>query len=310
MKKRYIIAGIVWMIVLTSCTAVCPGMDSELSAGADINEQSIDASSVDVREDLRYLRQMADEIEEKYYVVVLISGQCAYVDTFADYDIVTSDNEDYQTEIASEAEYIEYALEILDNVLKEYPDGFLAQLTKDGESPGLRFLLTYGIEGDISAGGLSNSCEKSHDIAFDIRLGGFETTLNHEIFHAIEDKINEEDPSIFEDDKWNGLNPQGFSYAGTFSGYSSLTEYTLTDDPSGPIYFYDPYSRTKAREDRARIFECAMCPKLRPSKELFAYEYPQQKLKFICDAIRSVFDTSTWREIPVWERLLAINSHF
>ncbi len=64
----------------------------------------------------------------------------------------------------------------------------------------------------------------------------------------------------------------------------------------------DAYSRTNAKEDRARIMEYIMATE-DVAGALVQSPAIAQKLQIMCRAIRENFDTSSWGELR-WERVL------
>ena len=305
------------IVFLIACAFFCTGFFScLLSAKASENDEEMSEKTdagddYEFPESLKAARALADSIEEEYGVRILISGQCEGVDTFEEYEITTteiyadknkSEGEAPDSGGFDEAKAITDALDLLEKVLSDYPDGFFRQIKCRGtKAYGIRFLFIAGLSGDVTAAGLESEGEDSFDIALNVTATNLEVTMNHEIFHAIEGEIQKKDRRIFSDGEWNKLNPEGVVYAGSAANFGILTGYTFTKDTSREIYYYDPYSRTSAKEDRARIFECAMCPEIRPSSEFFENIHVNAKLKYICETIREAFDTTGWEEPLKWE---------
>lgn len=158
-------------------------------------------------------------------------------------------------------------------------------------------------------------------------------TLIHELTHVTDyrllgmHQLNERE--------WNRLNPPGFSYynayvdeQGTDYRRTGSTEYTAVEetDPAR-IYFCDPYSRTYAMEDRARLMELLLTGTDRfsetdkagsnqadPEKygtdpdplwdKCFSSPHVQTKLRFYFYTLRQAFANSRWPQETAWEEAL------
>ena len=79
------------------------------------------------------------------------------------------------------------------------------------------------------------------------------------------------------------------------------TQYTFFyGAPGEDVYFVDPYGKTKAQEDRARLMQYIMYEDAY-SAEMLKHPALKAKLQVLCDAIREAFDTSSWTGVH-WER--------
>ena len=127
-----------------------------------------------------------------------------------------------------------------------------------------------------------------------------EQTLYHEIMHLIDNKLafdaSLREDAIYSEETWQRLNPKGFVYA---ESYHNIPMEFYTDGYER--YFIDIYSRTFAKEDRARIMEYAMM-----KSEWTFSSSPERlaKLEYLSKCIRDAFDTSGWPEYTVWEQML------
>ena len=66
------------------------------------------------------------------------------------------------------------------------------------------------------------------------------------------------------------------------------------------MYFVDPYGKTKAQEDRARVMQYVMYENAY-SEEMMKHPVLKAKLQVLSNAIREAFDTSGWDAVH-WER--------
>ena len=124
--------------------------------------------------------------------------------------------------------------------------------------------------------------------------------LHHELFHLLDNKLEFDsmlrEGAIYSEDAWMKLNPEGFEYADS--------TFVLPDElynEEYDLWFIDMYSRTFAREDRARIMEYAM---LGDFNMFISAPYRQAKLEYLNQCIRDAFDTTGWPEVTVWEETL------
>ena len=100
-------------------------------------------------------------------------------------------------------------------------------------------------------------------------------------------------------DRWNNLNPKGFSYENDYTLDLNGNEEQYLEGENR--YFIDTFSMSFAKEDRARIFEYACMP---GNEEYFRSAAMQTKLKRICEGIRSAFGLNKYQGELVWEQYL------
>ena len=254
-------------------------------------------------ETLQTVRTQADAIGELYGVTVLISNQCKSAITASSMDITTTD----MAGLEDESGVIADALVTLDKALKLYPEGFFEQFRDEAGEHGLLILLVENFEGDERGViGLCYEMYPWYTIAVDITSAEVYNTYCHEIWHATENRINDTVPGLLLPDVWDVCNPEEFTYSyNTSITYIEDVEYTFykETDPNR-IFFVDPYAKTNAYEDRARLMEYIMCSSY--AEELMKSPALTMKLMIMSDAIRQAFDTTTWQSVH-WERLLPKN---
>ena len=237
------------------------------------------------------MKAIANELGIKYGVNIRIA------------DETRTDTGDYFAEQVFQPTLIRNALTILDEALSNYPKDFFYQLQNEDDVP-----LEINLSGTISpvdgydsisnAVGLHNYNLGNQYIILDINNQYLlETTIYHEIFHAIDWIVSYN--SIWFDNDWNTLNPKDFEYD---YGYNSNennndTTYLYYTDEG---YFIDIYSKSYPNEDRARIMENAMAG----NHYYFESEGLYRKLSYICKALREVFSVDTWGETTCWEAAL------
>ncbi|MGN0437294.1 MAG: hypothetical protein ACI4F4_02140 [Lachnospiraceae bacterium] len=202
---------------------------------------------------------------------------------------------------------IEQTLNILEKELSKYPDGMLAQIDDDiGDR--IQIYLSGKIlgiaDGTISdSRGIENTVDGITFVVLNITdIQELDRTLHHEIFHAIEGHMDYAG-YYFDYDRWEALNPQGFSYDYDYIQNEENTDwdYVMSDETGG--YFIDIYSKSFPHEDRARIMEYAMTEK-EYNSGAFSYDGIAKKHAYICEQLRLAFQTEGWPEQTVWEQVL------
>lgn len=252
---------------------------------------------VELPAELADVRYMADRIEKTYGVTILLSNQCALAASYCDMPITTTDKAGLYNETTAIAE----ALRRVEEALALYPADFFLQFRNEAGQRGLLILLVGEISSDLNVIGVSYGMGQWYPIAVDITSGQVYSTLFHEIWHATENRINDVDRSALDTEAWNDCNPVGFRYSGNeTSSYIEDVQYTFFyGGPGEEVYFVDPYGKTKAQEDRARLMEYIMTDSF--AEKMMAHPVLKEKLRILCDAIREAFDTEHWDSV-YWER--------
>lgn len=244
------------------------------------------------------LYQKATALGEKYGITVKIADQC---DTdYGDYTVERNFNE----------KKISRGLDVLDQSLSSYPDGFMKQLYF-----GYYRKLEINLMGNIYATDQVEENKNGFDsfiafvqhkegkyvMTFDLSRGQLiEQDLYHEISHLIDQKLQnlaeQGKTKLYSEEKWDSLNPKGFDYTYNYADVPASYYYDGYDD-----YFVDVYSRTFPTEDRARIMEYAM---IGADFCFDTYKGLEKKLDYYCQCIREGFDTTGWPETTKWEEIL------
>ena len=288
---------------------ICPEMLEFQPAELEINDGNalVDATileeyekepDMDLPEELAGVRQMADRLEETYGITIQLSSQCTLAASYCDMPITTTDHANMYNEVAS----IEEALKRLEEVLKLYPADFFRQFQNEAGERGLLVLLVEDISADLNVIGVSYTLGQWYPVAIDITSGQLRNTYCHEFWHATENRIGDLNESALNLAAWEDLNPAGFRYPGDArEGYWEDTQYTyFYGDPDEEVYFVDPYGKTNAKEDRARLMEYIMCAEWE-AEQMMKHPVLKAKLQLLSDAIREVFDTEDWDDVR-WER--------
>lgn len=275
----------------------------EMTQGAalvdlSIIEEESQQTPWEMPESLLNVRQQADELEDKYGVTILISGQCTDALKPSEMTIITTD----MAGLRNEAEAIGDALDDLDNMLSLYPEDFFRQFQDEAGERGLLVLLVEDFVGEMNIIGLSYGMGRWYPIAVDITSGEVASTFCHEIWHATENRIQDLNETALDLAAWENCNPAGYRYSGNMTpSYVSDTANTYLSGGAGEdVYFVDAYAKVNAKEDRARLMEYVMYTEL-DAKMMLQHPAMAAKLQILCDAIRQAFDTENWENVH-WER--------
>ena len=262
-------------------------------------EQSV---YVEVPRELDQVRSTADALEEKYDITILMSNQCDSIISQAGLPIQPTS----QAQLANEAALLENALTELDAALSLYPQHFFSQFRNSAGERGILVILAENIswgpeDQNVDILGVTYDMGDWYPISVDITTHGLTATYCHEIWHAMENKILDINPSLLSDVRWGELNPEGFSYKGVVEGYYNHPEHTYLEGLCGSgSYFVDTYAKTLPQEDRARLMEYVMTAD-QTAKYMMEAPVLYQKMQIMINAVRGVFDTTGWENV-LWER--------
>ena len=230
-------------------------------------------------------RILAQSLSEKYGVRILIAEEA-----------VVQQPWDYVLEMEYQTSVIRQQLETLDVVLSQFPEGFFRKLYREAKISIVRSIRGSAESGSLeSAQGVQfwNGYEPYVALAAGDSLEG---AFYHEMFHVLDSKILS-DTRVFY--RWVNLNPDGFGYFGDYTTYLTAdTEKYLRDEDR---VFIDAYSMCFSKEDRARIMEYACQP---GNERYFQSEVMQNKLRTLCEGIRTTFHLKDWPESFLWEQYL------
>ena len=295
--------GKLWLLDIDKLefTRLCLPQASDYLPSAELNGLSdySDLLYTPLHKKLSDVRSEADILERKYNVHIFLSDQCE--EQLQNTDRPTRSTADMDK--SEEAALTETKLKELEKALSMYPEGFFEQMKLHGDSSGVFLFFSAEIESDYGVIAYTLDFNRPRfTIIIDITYpADITATVCHELWHAIEQRISFSDSTAFDANEWNSLNPEGFSY------YESYTENEDTNPlrwtyagQEAPIYFVDTYSKTFAKEDRARIMEYIMAYDY-DAEELLKSKAINAKLKYISEAIRSVFDSSDWQNVS-WEK--------
>ena len=277
-------------------------VDFPLTDATIVENYQQQAAYVEVPGELAQVREQADALEEKYDITILMANQCDPIITQVGMEIQPWE----QGNLEAYRKQAKNALEELDESLEMYPDQFFSQFRNSAHERGILVLLVGNIsigltDDNVDVLGVTYDMGDWYPIAVDISTKDLPATYCHEIWHAMENKIMDTNPSLLNDVNWGWNNPEGFSYKGVVDGYYNDTADTYVGGNCGrDSYFVDSYGKTMPQEDRARLMEYMMTSE-RDIQYMMEAPVLYKKMQMMIDAVRGVFDTTGWSEIR-WER--------
>lgn len=272
-------------------------MSTEVS-GADLSINELQEETLPEGTVSQELYTMAKAIGYKHELEIRIADQ------------MDEDYNDYKVEAMLDENQINQALDILSEELMIYPEGYFSQLLY-GDVREIEIHLAGALtnlsqpEGEVngftSYAGFAQTRDGKAVIVLDVREGeAMANYLHHELFHLLDDKLvfdaTIREDAMYSEEEWQKLNPEGFEYA--------ESTFVLPDEiynEEYDVWFIDLYSRTTAREDRARIMEYAM---IGDYNMFISAPHRQAKLAYLNKCIRDAFDTFGWPDKTVWEETL------
>ena len=239
------------------------------------------------------LYKRAEELSQRFGVDIRIAEQCAM------------DYTHYDAYALTDPTFIRSALDLLENALSQYPDGFFRQLCY-GSVESIRIELVGVIK-------LKDTVEDRKDAAgafaqnkgsyYLIALNGFllqQEMVFHEFSHVIDKRLEWDsmirEDALFSEESWLALQPEGFQYAMSYLDTPEATQAYMATD-----YFVRDYALTFPTEDRATLMAAAM---EQNSWDFEAGSGRRAKMQFYADCIRDCFDTAGWPKATAWEQVL------
>lgn len=225
----------------------------------------------------------AQEIGSRYGIDILVYKDAAATEPW-----------DYRLEYEYRANVLRRELEALEGHLSRFPEGFLQTLRNTFTA--LKICLVRNAEATPESGGPGavNGIQFLEGFdAYIVLATEYDTqyALYHELCHLMETVVLTESTAY---DRWDRLNPEGFTYPGTDSDRREYLQ-------PGRQYFVDAYSMTAPKEDRARLFEFAMTA---GHEALFRSPNLQHKLRQLSAGIQEGFGLTNHTDPLPWEQYL------
>ena len=285
--------------------------------GITMNEPLFEQVSL-VKADYGVFAERVGKIRDNYGITVLLDSEADLkLDTHTTTPALISEN----------AEGIDRALAIIESALSEYPPGFFEKLS-GGDAGKIVIELCDTIRAkDAYAldypSALTCTVGEIRLLAFDVAyLLDMRYSIFHEISHMIdrylEGETMAEDDPFWDEEKWNGLNPDGFEYYYAYNDengepydltgsdkHTGLSSDYWKKKKTGTVYFIDIYSKTFPTEDRAVLLGTLLCDDSKD--ELLSCPHILEKLQYYSEAIRRYFDPdgTLWAEQTAWERRIS-----
>lgn len=211
----------------------------------------------------------------------------------------------YHADALTDLITIRTTLDLLEQTLSMYPEGFFRQLPYDAiQSIRIELVGDISIKEDAAA-------NTGTAAAFTANMGDYylvvlnslileQKTIFHEFSHVIDSRVRWDaatrNDALFSEAAWLDLQPAGFHYA---QSYVTMPDALLSFLEGDHFVYY--YSMTYPTEDRAVLMEEAMAL----NQDLFAAGSGRRaKMQFYADCIRDCFDTTLWPETTLWEQVL------
>ena len=239
------------------------------------------------------LYERAAQLSRRFGVDIRIAEQCSL------------DYSHYDTHPLADPVFVRSALDVLEESLSRYPEGFFRQL-HFGSIESIRIEVVGGLtlKSDVTthtddAGAFAQNRGSYYEIVLDGYLMQ-PSTLFHEFSHIIDARLAWDaairEDALYSEEAWLALQPDGFRYA---MSYLTIPEDVLRYIDSG--YFITEYALCYPTEDRAVLMESAM--------ENYYWDFEpgsgkREKMQFYADCIRDCFDTTGWPEVACWEQVL------
>ena len=192
------------------------------------------------------------------------------------------------------------AMEQLEQAMSIFPEGFLQTAAEISDSHKLHIGLVRGLQRkntgvpeDIDA--LQYWVDGNAWMALSVG-DTVDQLFIHELAHLLDTFVYSKNVAY---DEWSKLNPKDFSYDLSYFGYEAHSDSKYLSGKN--MAFIDTYSMTYPKEDRARIFDCALAE---GNQALFASKTMQSKLRQLCVGIRNAYG---WKKDPrsfPWEQYL------
>lgn len=231
-------------------------------------------------------QQRADSIGKDLGITFVVSGELPLTEG---YEYV------YEHQVSA----VNAALDKLETALSALPAEFLLGLSTVNQSDTVHIGLVRDIlditgQSATDEGGMHLVSAGDHYVVL-TASGDLSTALYHQLCHVLDSYVFAHSEAY---DKWDKLNPKGFTYTGT---------YDVQPDPDEPLLqgetqcFVSAYSMSFAKEDRATLFTAALES---GNEALFSLSGMQSKLQYLCKAVRQAYG---WEETELalpWEQYL------
>ena len=244
-RKVHLISYIVVSITVILCYTIYIGFDTSYSFSEPENSVARISYEEAISEDVKLIQDQINYYQDYYNVTINLVDDINLSDSTYDIDLV---NSNYST--------IE-ALDLLGDYFKVFNKDFFNRFYENNMN-GLKIYLASDIDksgnsyGNSEIVGLFFKQNNSYIIVIDINSNeSLAKIAFHETMHAIEEYLRLNNVYFR---NWDSLNPYGFSYSGSYST-DAYSDVIGNNTNRNNVYFLDNYARSRAVEDRARMFE-------------------------------------------------------
>lgn len=252
-------------------------------------------------DELLPLNDRVKAIEDKYNIKISIGEECSNI--LGGYAIRALI---YYDDVAN-------ALNILDEELSKYPDGFIEQIRYENLDT-IHFYIASDLIGTSSgtletAGGFQMEIGNEALIVVDFNYFDIaRSTIHHEFGHCIDDMLVYN--GGIDEKVWDTYNPVsvtgGSVYTDTYDMFGNYGDeiyaYGTNGEDYENSYFVDTYSMTYPSEDRARIWDNIMSDE--GYVDWSRTPHLTAKLNYYAECIRQNFDSTGWNEVR-WEKYMS-----
>ena len=190
---------------------------------------------------------------------------------------------DYSVVPEYQVSVINAALDRLEAVLEQLPEGFMSTTGK------VQVNLVRQLNGDQPAVQFRDGA----DLVMVIPCQNIEQYFLWGLGFAVDTRVL---GNSREYDFWDELNPTGFAYT-----YDYATNALRADAEEFLYGFVDEVAMSFPTEDRARVFAAAVLP---GNEQVFSQPILQNKLTILCEAIREAYGLDSSPEVLPWEQYL------
>lgn len=232
-------------------------------------------------------RELADSLEKRFGVEIHLASD-------------PLEGKDYSLIYEHHPAMFQNALEQLEKAMSVFPEGFLETAAGVSDSKKLHIGLVRGLKSKntgVPDGIAALQYWVDGDAWMALSVGDNVCQLfYHELAHVLDTFVYSKNVAY---DEWSKLNPKDFAYDLSYWAYAGREEspYLSGKDRA----FIDSYSMTYPKEDRARIFDCALAE---GNGELFASKTMQNKLRQLCTGIRLAYGWKKDARSFPWEQYL------
>ena len=276
---------------------LCGSGDQTVLCSWDLNQSAVtdDAIYTSIRytaenpdtAGLAACREKADALEAQFGVSI----------SFAKDPLEASD---YSLIYEHQPAVIMDALAQLETAMSVFPEGFLKTAAEVSDSKTMHIGLVRGLKSKNT--GVPDGIDAlqywvNGDAWLALSVGDqVQQLFYHELAHLLDSFVYSKNVAY---DEWVTLNPKDFEYD---LSYFSYQEHGDSPYLSGSQRaFIDTYSMTYPKEDRARIFDCALAE---GNEALFASKTMQNKLRQLCVGIRNAYGWKKDSRSFPWEQYL------